>query len=235
MLSNNAAESIGKAIFHNAVTASTILADLNFTAGSVTSLQVALHTAMPGVGNAQTSNEVSTGAWAGYARQSVSRTSGNWPFTSPNIFENGVTISFGTNATSTVPVTWASIGSGASNRVILQTPLSLETPKPFVLSDTTADEILCPAHGYSAGQEIVFLDVEGAGLPTGITEGDTYYVRTTGLTVDKFTISTTGAGGSAVAITAQGSGYIAKTGPKVVGVNDSFQFDTSNKLTFILR
>jgi hypothetical protein len=231
-LSNNAAESLGKFIFQNAVTASTILADLNATAGSVTSLSLALHTADPGIGGSQTTSEAS---YTGYARQTVSRTSGNWPFTSPNIFENGVTITFPTNTGTAQTVSWLSIGSNTTNRVIFRLPLALETPKPFVLSDTTADEILCPAHGYSAGQEVVFVDTEGAALPTGITEGTTYYVRTTGLTADKFTISDTGAGGSAVAITAQGAGLICKISQKSIGTNDNLVFDTTNKITVILR
>jgi hypothetical protein len=229
--SNNAAESIGKFIFQNAVTASTVLADLNATAGSVTSLSIALHTADPGIGGAQTASEAS---FTGYSRQTVSRTSGNWPFTSPNIFENGVTITFGPNTGTSQTVSWASVGTGVSNRVIFRTPLALETPRPFVLDDTSGDVIRVPGHAYADDQEVIFVDVEGGTLPTGITEGTTYYVRASGKTADTFTISTS-AGGGAHAISAQGSGYIARVSQKAIGTNDTLVFDTTNKLTFILR
>ena len=238
MLSNVMAESLGKAIFHNTITASLPLADLNLTAGSVTSLSLALHTAYPGIGGSQTTNEAS---YTSYARQTLSRTSGNWPFTSPNIFENGVTITFPTNTgASAQVVSWLSIGSGVSNRIIFSIPLALETPKPFSLLVDANDTIQCDLHGYASGQEIMFLDTEGASLPTGITEGGVYYVRTAPNTND-FKIGTVaGGGGSDLAIAAVGGGVssgglVCKVSSKSIGVNDNLIFDTSNKITVILR
>ncbi len=233
-LSNGAAESIGKAIFHNAITASLPLADLNFTAGSVTSLTIALHTADPGIGGSQSTNEAS---YTSYARQSVSRTSGNWPFTSPNIFENGVTITFPTNTGTAQTVSWASVGTGVSNRMIARTPLALETPHAFVFDDVTGDTLYVPNHGYADNQEVIFVDTEGNTLPTGITEGTTYYVKPTGKGTHTFQITVAANDGTAVALSGSGllGGYVAKISQKSIGTNDSFFFDTSNKLTFILR
>lgn len=231
--SNNAAESIGKFIFQNAVTASTILADLNATAGAVTSLSIALHTADPGIAGAQTTSEAS---FTGYARQTVSRTAGNWPYTAPNIFENGVTITFGPNTGTSQTVSWASVGSNTGNRIIFRTPLALETPKPFVMDDVNpaVDTIIVPAHGYADNQEVTFVDVEGAGLPSGITEGTTYYVKPTGKLTNSFQITAAADNGTALTL-GSGSGYIAKVSQKAIGTNDTLVFDTSNKLTFILR
>lgn len=49
-------------------------------AGSTTagSLYISLHTSSPGDAGNQTTNEVTTGAYAGYARVAVARTSGGW-------------------------------------------------------------------------------------------------------------------------------------------------------------
>lgn len=58
-------------------------------------------------------------------------------------------------------------------------------------------------HGLSAN-DVVKFSTTGA-LPTGITAGTTYYVRSTGLTTDTFQISTT-AGGSAVNTSGSQSG-----------------------------
>jgi hypothetical protein len=63
-------------------------------------------------------------------------------------------------------------------------------------ADITANTINSKAHGYSAGQAVVFWGT----LPTGLTVGTIYYVIATGLTTDVFEVSTT-AGGSAVDIT----------------------------------
>lgn len=229
--SNDMAQSLGKFVFQNAVTASLPLADLNATAGSVTSLNIALHTADPGIAGSQSTSEAT---FTGYARQTLSRTSGNWPFTSPNIFENGATITFGPNTGTSQTVSWASVGTGVSNRMIFRTPLALETPKPFEALETTNGDISARAHGYSAGQEIVFVDVEGETLPTGITEGTTYFVIAAGLATDTFRYSIT-SGGSANVHSTKGAGYLAKISQKAVGTNDTVVFDTTNKLTFILR
>ena len=237
MLSNAMAESLGKAIFHNTITASLPMADLNFTAGSVTSIALALHTAYPGIGGSQTTSEAS---YTSYARQTLSRTSGNWPFTSPNIFENGATITFPTNTGSAQVVSWLSLGSNTGNRILFSIPLALETPRPFSLLVDANDTVQCDAHGYSAGQEIMFLDTEGAGLPTGITEGTVYYVRTAPNTND-FKIGTVaGGGGSDLAIAAVGGGVssgglVCKVSSKSIGTNDNLVFDTTNKITVILR
>lgn len=236
-MGNAMAESLGKFIFQGAKQATSPFADLldgstSGSLGTTNPLTIALHTSDPGIAGTQSTNEAS---YTSYARQTKARDATNWPFTSPNIFENGgADITFPTNTGTAQTVSWASVGTGASNRLILRTPLALETPRPFVLDDTSGDVIRVPAHGYADDQEVIFVDVEGATLPTGITEGTTYYVRASGKTADTFTIAAA-PGGGAISITAQGSGYISKVSQKVIGTNDFLKFDTSNKLTFILR
>lgn len=65
--------------------------------------------------------------------------------------------------------------------------------------DITANTINAKAHGYSAGNAVVFWTNSG-GLPTGLSVGTIYFVIATGLTADVFEVSTT-AGGAAVDLT----------------------------------
>lgn len=53
----------------------------NAAGSPLTNLYVALHTADPGDGGSQTTNEVTTGQYALYARVAVARTSGGWTVT----------------------------------------------------------------------------------------------------------------------------------------------------------
>lgn len=248
MFSSVHAESYGKLVFHGIIQASSPFSELvngstsatlGTGVGTTMNLQLALHSGPVTVGDAQTVNEVSTSTWPTYVRQNVIRSTGGWTFTSPNKFENAGTITFPANTGGTATfVSYLTIGSLANatsnNRVLFVIPLAIETPRPFVLDDTTGDVIRVPTHGYADNQEVMFLKVEGASLPSGITEGTLYYVRASGKTTDTFTISTT-AGGGAVAITTQGSGYCVAVGTKSIGVNDPLVFDTTNKITVFIR
>lgn len=71
----------------------TAVANIADNAGSspITNIQISLHTADPGAGGNQTTNEIS---YTGYARVAVARTSGGWTVTS-NAVSPVATISFG--------------------------------------------------------------------------------------------------------------------------------------------
>lgn len=57
-------------------------AELFSNAGSLTNLYVSLHTADPGEGGSQTTNET---AYTGYARVTVARTTGGWTVTGNSV------------------------------------------------------------------------------------------------------------------------------------------------------
>lgn len=86
-------------------------------------------------------------------------------------------------------------------------------------ADVTANTIDSPAHGLTAGTQVVFWNDAGAVLPTGLTEGTIYFVIATGLTTDVFSVSTT-SGGSAVDITGNGDGTVQA----VLPATDAAQF-----------
>ena len=70
----------------------------------------------------------------------------------------------------------------------------------------TGDIINWTAHGLPAGAQIEFTNSGGA-LPTSLTAGTNYYVRSAGLTANAFTVSTTaGTGGAIRTFTGAGTG-----------------------------
>jgi len=79
----------------------------------------------------------------------------------------------------------------------------------------TSDLITSYAHGLVANDRVFFQDVSEA-LPTGIAEGTVYYVISTGLTTDVFSVSTT-LGGGALDITGAGDVRWEQTKPETFG------------------
>lgn len=89
------------------------LAD-NAGASPLTSLYISLHTADPGVGGAQTTNEATYGA---YARLAVARSAGGWTAASGGMTSNAAFAQFlectsGSNNISHVAIGTASSGAG---------------------------------------------------------------------------------------------------------------------------
>jgi hypothetical protein len=79
--------------------------------------------------------------------------------------------------------------------------------------DTIAgDQIVSNAHGLTTDDRVFFSAVNNEALPTGLSASTLYFVRATGLTVDRFSVATT-SGGSAVDITAVGDVAWFKTVP----------------------
>lgn len=92
----------------------TAIPDLAQDDGSspATTLTVALHTASPGVGGTQSTNEIS---YTGYARIAVARTSGGWTVSAGSVVPVA-NIDFGVMTAGTGgTVTHWSVGSGVSN------------------------------------------------------------------------------------------------------------------------
>jgi len=76
----------------------------------------------------------------------------------------------------------------------------------------TSDTITSAAHGLANTNQVRVYNVFAESLPTGFTEGTTYFV--VGSTTDTFQLSTT-SGGSAVNITAIGELYFQRVIPEV--------------------
>lgn len=109
------------------------------------------------------------------------------------------------------------------SKVTALTSISNASPAVFTLA----------SHGLSAGDAIV-LSTSGS-LPTGLTVGTVYYVLSSGLTANAFTVSTT-AGGTAVNTSSAGSGTHSFTGYyTAVPTNDQWQFAQFNNYVFAVQ
>jgi hypothetical protein len=110
---SNALETGLLALFFNATTFANIA--VNATSSPLTNLFVSLHTADPGEGGDQTTNEATYGA---YARVAVARTSGGWTV-SGNAVTNAAAIVFPEATSGTNTITHFAIGSLTSGAGVL--------------------------------------------------------------------------------------------------------------------
>lgn len=88
------------------------------------------------------------------------------------------------------------------------------TVKGVGTADATTDLITSYAHGLTTDNRVQVFDTFGQGIPTGLTEGQLYFVLASGLTTDAFKVSAT-SGGAAIDITASGEIYFQKIIPEV--------------------
>lgn len=132
-------------------------------------------------------------------------------------FQNGDKVIF--NTTGTLPAGLAVdtvyyvIAKATNDFQLTLTPICTTTAVTFDLTD---DEVDLTAHGLSANMKVVFATT--GTLPTGITAGTTYYVKTV-VNANSFTISAT-AGGTKIDLTGSPSGTHT-----VIGVVESFTDD----------
>jgi hypothetical protein len=206
-----------KLIFQN--TAIALIGDASGLqpAGAAGNLHVSLHTADPGEAGNQGTSEA---GYTNYARVAVARTSGGWTITN-NQFENAAAINFPQCGVTGADITHWGIGASSSGagKLLYKGPLGASLQGPFTAK--TDDTITIPGHSLSVDDRVSFYPVPGSSLPTGITEGVIYWVKT--VSGDDITISTT-QGGGALNITAVGDGIAIKSAVLAVsnGITPSF-------------
>lgn len=189
------------------------------TAGSV---YVALHTADVAEGSAQNSNEAT---YTGYGRVAVARSASGWTVTGKTGV-NAADVTFG-QCTSGLPAPTVQVmshwsvgfaSSGAST-VMWSGPIASD---PHVFTATSADTLTVPGHALSVNDQVVAYPTQGSTLPTGLTEGTVYYVKTA--SGNDITLSAT-LGGSTLDLSAAGAGVILKASPLAVGNGITPKFD----------
>lgn len=94
---------------------------------------------------------------------------------------------------------------------------------------TTGDTFTSVAHGLVADDRVFFTTVAGDALPSGLSATSLYYVRSTGLTADAFTVATT-SGGAAVDVTAAGEVSWFKTVPQTFSIAGNLVLPTTTGL-----
>jgi len=197
----------------------TAIANIADNAGTspLTNLYVSLHTADPGEGGSQTTSEA---AYTGYARVAVARTSGGWTVTA-NAVENAAAITFGQCTAGSETLTHFAVGTSASGagKILYSGNLGASVQGPFTAA--TNDNITIPGHTLIVDDRVAFYPAFGSSLPTGITEGTLYWVKTSA--TDVITISTTQGGGT-LDITAVGDGVAYKAMTLAVSANITPEF-----------
>lgn len=181
------------------------------TAGS---LHVALASAYVGETGDQTTNELN---YTGYGRVAVARSAGGFTVTGNSVsFTANVDFGQRTDNGAAQVARFFSIGTSASGagKVIQHGVIGTNLGYFYAQTD---DNIQVPGlTGVAVNDEIVFVAGGGQGLPTGITEGTVYFVKTVSSTT--ITISTT-AGGATLDITAIGTGRAFKVSGITVNQN----------------
>jgi hypothetical protein len=167
------------------------------------SLYVALHTADPGEAGSQNTSEIS---YTGYARAAVARSGAGWTV-SGNSVSNAAAISLGACTAGSGTATHFSIGTDSSGagKILYKGALGSSIQGPFTAA--TTDDIIIPGHSLIVDDRVAFYPIAGSSLPTGITEGTLYWVKT--VSGETITISTTQGGGT-LDITAIGDGVAVK-------------------------
>jgi len=190
-------------IFNN-----TDIADIGDAAGLQNSatagnLYVSLHTADPGEGGNQTTSEAN---YTSYARVAVARSSGGWTVSGSSVSNTSAIVfpqaTGGSNTITHVGIGTASSGTG---KLLFKAPLGTAVQGPFTAK--TDDTITIPGHTLAVDDRVAFYPAAGSSLPTGITEGTLYWVKT--VSSADITISTT-QGGATLDITAIGDGLAFK-------------------------
>lgn len=187
------------------------------------SLYVALHTADPGEAGDQTTSEATYGS---YARVAVARTAGGWTVTG-NLVQNAAAVTFPICTSGSNNVTHWSIGVAASgaSKILYKGALGTSVQGPFTAA--VNDNITIPGHTLSVDDRVAFFPAFGSALPTGITEGTVYWVKTSA--TDVITISTT-QGGAVLDITAVGDGVAVKASVLSIssGITPEFAINAIN-------
>lgn len=204
MAKSNASANDYVALIYNA-TAVANIAD-NAATSPLTNIFIAAHTAEPGAAGTQSTSEA---AYTGYARASVARTTGG--FTCSN---GTVTLvanaSFGACTAGSAILTHWSTGVAASGATkILHRGVFGSRLGPFTGAITT-NIVTIPGTTLAVDDRIAFYATSGSTLPTGITEGTVYFVKT--VSGADITLATT-SGGATVAITVAGDGLAYKVIP----------------------
>lgn len=194
------------ALIYNA-TAIANVAD-NAASSPLTNIYIAAHTADPGAAGTQSTSEA---AYTGYARAAVARTTGGFTCSGGTV-TLVANASFGACTAGTATLLYWSTGVASSGSTkVLHRGVFGSRLGPF--TGATSDTITIPGTSLAVDDRIAFFAVSGSSLPTGLTEGTVYFVKT--VSGADITVATT-SGGTTVDITVAGDGIAYRVTPIAV-------------------
>jgi len=168
---------------------------------------LALHTADPGEAGDQTTSEAT---YTSYARTALSRDTAGTPAfgaAASGAASNAILIQCPQCTGGSNNISHWSIGvaSGGASKILYRGCIG---GTPIAFTGKASDDIVrIPGHTFVVDDRIVFAADPSGGLPTGITEGTIYWVKT--VSGNDITLSTT-QGGATLDLTADGSGMVAE-------------------------
>lgn len=194
------------ALIYNA-TAIANVAD-NAASSPLTNIYIAAHTADPGAAGTQSTSEA---AYTGYARATVARTTGGFTCSGGTV-TLVANASFGACTAGTATLLYWSTGVASSGSTkVLHRGVFGSRLGPF--TGATSDTITIPGTSLAVDDRVAFFAVSGSSLPTGLTEGTVYFVKT--VSGADITVATT-SGGTTVDITVAGDGIAYRVTPIAV-------------------
>lgn len=215
--SNTFENELLKLIFQNTDLAN--VGDVAGLRGSATagSLYLSLHTAEVGEGGTQDTNECN---YTGYARVAVARDTGGWTVSGAQV-QNAALISFPACTGGANTITHFAVGKGSSGATVVLYKGALSTSVQGPFTAATNGTITLPGHSLSVDDRVAFYPLAGAALPTDMTEGTLYWVKT--IATDTITIAAT-QGGTALTFSAVGGGVAYKAATLSVSTGITPQF-----------
>lgn len=200
------------------------LAD-NAATSPLTSLYLALHTADPGAGGSQITSE---SAYTGYARAAVARSTAGFTVTG-NAVTLAATTAFPAATAGNESAMFWSVGTAVSGagKILYSGPIG-SALGPFTAVAATDTITLPGLTGISVNDRIAFYAEAGSALPTGLTAGTVYFVKTAA--ANDITISTT-AGGATVDLTTAGDGVAYKVSPISISSGVTPRLTTGTTIT----
>lgn len=227
-MSNTFENELALLIFNNTNAAG--IGDATGLRGSSTagSFYVSAHTANPGETGTQATSEVT---YTGNARTAVARSGSGFTVSGNNI-TNAAAITLGACTAGTDTITHWGLGddSSGAGKLRYYGPIIAASAVWLPFTAKTDDTITVPGHSFSVDDRAVIGAAYSGTLPTGSTAGTVYFVKT--VSGNDITISTT-SGGSAVDLTAVGSGVIIEATTIAVSNNITPQF-AAGQLNFYL-
>lgn len=177
--------------------------------GTAGNLYLSLHTAYPGNTGSQTTNEA---AYGSYARVPVVRSAAEWTVATPQV-TNANTITWPSCTSGSETETHWGIGTDSSGAGHLLYSGVIGSAFNGFTAETSGN-ITVPVAILVVNDTVTFYAmVSDWTFPTGITQGQVYYVKT--VSGDVITVSAT-LGGTAITISAAGAGSIAQAAPLLV-------------------
>lgn len=197
----------------------------NAATSPLTNIYVALHTADPGVGGTQGTSEIS---YIGYNRSAVARTTGGWTVTGNSVSPVATVNGFGqmTGGTGGLATHFSTGVQSSGSTKILHKGVIGSRLGPF--SCTAAGTLTIPGlSGVAVDDRFIAESVDGSTLPTGLTEGTAYWVKT--VSGNDITLSAT-QGGAAISISAAGDGLAWRATPISVTTGVTPQLGTATAI-----